>query len=372
MDYRRMPIEIEAPEGRGYHTIRSNLTESSYTDFKLKDLGYDLSDLVLAYVDHLGHPGLRGLLSMETGGSVPPEQVLLTSGAAQALFILSTTLLSRDSELVVVRPNYATNLETPRAIGARIKILDLQFETGYRVDPDALKALITPETRLVSITVPHNPTGTVMSRTDLESIVEITGKAGCHLLVDETYREMNFNGVIPHSASLAPHVISVASFSKTFGLPGIRVGWLMTRDPVLFEKLLAAKEQIQICGGALDEEIAYRFYRDKERFLPKILKNIRRRFGILKSWMESQKHFEWVEPSGGCVAFPRFKEEFRSKIDPARFHEILNSRFGTFVGPGHWFEQGGHSMRLGYGWPEDEILEEGLRNLTLAAEESLR
>jgi aspartate/methionine/tyrosine aminotransferase len=367
MKYVRMPIEIEAPEQLGYDTIRCNLTESSYADFRLKELGLDLDDLLISYIDHRGHPGLRTLLSRETGGKVAADRVLITSGAAQALFIVSTTLLESGDELVVVRPNYGTNLETPRAIGASLRILDLSFESGWKTDPDRIREAITPRTKLVSITVPHNPTGARMSASDLQEIIEITGKAGCRLLVDETYREMSPDGVLPYAAGLAPHVISVASVSKTFGLPGIRVGWLMTGDEGLSEKFLAAKEQIQICGSALDEEIAFQFLQKRDVFLPPILANIGRRFGILKEWMRVQPHLEWVEPRGGCVAFPRFRREVLERVDLDLFYRVLNAEFSTHVGPGHWFEQPRSYMRIGYGWPTDQALQEGLENINRAA-----
>jgi aspartate/methionine/tyrosine aminotransferase len=372
MNYKRMPIEIEAPEQLGYHTIDCNLTESSYTDFRFRDLGLDLNELLISYVDHRGHPGLRMLLSEETRGIISPDQVLLTSGAAQALFIISSSLLNPGDEIIVVRPNYATNLETPRALGARLRIVDLDFESGYRTHPEAIAALLTPKTKLVSITVPHNPTGTVMTERDLDAIIELTGKAGCMLLVDETYREMNFEGVLPHAATRAPHVISVASFSKTFGLPGIRVGWLMTGHAAAFESFFAAKEQIQICGSALDEEIAYQFYKKKNHFLPAILSNLKRKFTIVKHWYENQNHFEWVEPRGGCVAFPRFKKAVSERIDLEGFYRTLNQDLNTHVGPGHWFEQSKTSMRIGYGWPGEDELKRGLENLSKAIEVNLK
>jgi len=364
MKYTRMPIEIEAPEQLGYDTIECNLTESSYADFTFKDLGLKLDDLVIAYIDHVGHPALRALLAKDSG--LNPQQVLLTAGAAQALFIISTTLLEKGDELVVIRPNYATNLETPRAIEASLKIVELTFESGWRIKLADLEAAITPHTKLVSITVPHNPTGATLTREEVQAIVELTRRKGCYLLVDETYREMAFDGVLPYAAASANHVISVASFSKTFGLPGIRVGWLMTQNAELFEKFFAAKEQIQICGSALDEEIAYQFYRRKQEFLPTILANLKRRFGILKSWMESQSDLEWVEPRGGCVAFPRIKDSVLEQIDLERFYRTLNDEFSTHVGPGHWFEQDRRYFRIGYGWPTDEKLKKGLASITKA------
>ena len=120
MLYRRMPIEVESPEQLGYDRIKNNLSESSYTDAFFRDIdlgaGTDLRDLVLCYGSHAGHEGLRSLIVQ--GTDLKKEAVLLTIGAAGALFIIATTLLEKGDEVVIVRPNYATNIETPRAIGA--------------------------------------------------------------------------------------------------------------------------------------------------------------------------------------------------------------------------------------------------------------
>ena len=129
-----MPIEIESPEEIGYDRIRCNLAESSVSDARLGDLDVALADLVLLYGDHLGHAGLRDIIAGD-GPGLTPDDVLLTPGAAAALFIVSTSLLGAGDHLIVARPNYATNLETPRAIGADISTLDLTWEDSWRVDP---------------------------------------------------------------------------------------------------------------------------------------------------------------------------------------------------------------------------------------------
>lgn len=163
MRYQRMPIEIESPEEMGYDSIRFNLSESSYTDALLGDLNLDIGKLVLCYGDHKGLPGLRDLLSQDAPG-LNADQVLVTVGAAAALFMVATALLESGDELVVVRPNYATNIETPRTIGARIHYIDLDFENAFQLDIDAVAAAISANTRYVSITHPHNPTGATIRR----------------------------------------------------------------------------------------------------------------------------------------------------------------------------------------------------------------
>jgi aspartate/methionine/tyrosine aminotransferase len=367
MDYRRMPIEIESPEQFGYERIKYNLAESSVTDLKFSSLGIDLEDLVLAYGDHRGKLELRQALAAEA--NLQPDDVLLTPGAAAALFIIHSSLLNAGSRILVMRPNYATNLETPKAIGAQIDYLDLHFEDGFKLDLNALERQITPDTKLVSLTNPHNPTGTVMTKANLGNVIDIVKASNAYLLFDETYRDMNFESIAPLAASLSKRAISVSSMSKSYGLPGIRMGWLMTKDKNLQEKFLAAKEQILIGNSVLDEEVAYQVFLKRETILEPTRATIKHNFAILKSWMLEQKHLTWVEPSGGVVCFPKIS----SDIDVKKFYEILEAS-GTFVGPGHWFEQSGRVttpdqyFRLGYSWASTSDLEIGLKNITLALE----
>jgi aspartate/methionine/tyrosine aminotransferase len=141
MDYKRMPIEIESPEQMGYGNIKFNLTESSVRDALFPTDEIDLKSLLLSYGDHKGKPELRQLIASETK-TVSAEQVLITPSAATALFIISTTLLDSKSHLIVVRPNYATNIETPKAIGCEIDYLDVKFEDGFQINWDKLESLI--------------------------------------------------------------------------------------------------------------------------------------------------------------------------------------------------------------------------------------
>jgi aspartate/methionine/tyrosine aminotransferase len=367
--YRRMPIEEESPEQLGYGRIRHNLAESSVADAALADLGTDLGALVLQYGDHLGLPALRQLVASD-GAGLAPDDVLVTPGAVAALFIIHTTLLEAGSHAIVARPNYATNVETPRTVGADVEYLDLSFEDGWAVDPDRIAAMLRPETRLVSLTTPHNPTGATLSRETLDAVIGLVERHGeARLLVDETYREMTFGEALPVAASLSDRVISVSSLSKTYGLPGIRVGWLVTRDGELFGRLLAAKEQILISGSLVDETIAVRALQLRPSWLPEIRSRIAEALSVTASWIEGNPRFEWVPPRGGVVGFPRIRPGVAAGLDVDRFYETLFERHGTVVGPGHWFEQPRTSFRLGYGWPALDELRGGLAALDAALDE---
>lgn len=365
--YRRLPIEVESPEELGYDAIANNLSESSFRDMRLSDygIGGDVSELLLQYGDHRGLPRLRELIASDSP-ALGPGDVIVTAGAAPALFCLATSLLGEGDHLLVAAPNYATNLETPRALGADAEVVGLRFEDRWDLDPARLEAALRPETKLVSLTYPHNPTGAMIDESALERIVEIVDShGGARLLVDETYRELSYSDPLPMAAGLSERAISVSSMSKTFGLPGLRIGWIATRDPGLAEALLAAKEQILITGSATDEEMAARVLAARERILPAIRERVGAHLGIVREWIAGQDTFEWIEPSAGVVCMPRFREGVEVDVD--RFYRDLLAEHGTYVGPGHWFEQPRRSFRLGFAWPETDELRRGLAGLLAAA-----
>jgi aspartate/methionine/tyrosine aminotransferase len=375
MRFHRMPIEIESPEESGYGTIECNLAESSVADANLDDIDVDLRGLLLRYGDHRGLPELRELVAADGGRALPsdamalgPDDVLATVGAAGALFVIATSLLEPGDEIVVVRPNYATNLETPRAIAADVRVLDLRPETGWATDPDALAALMTPRTKLVSITNPHNPTGAVLDEPVLRRVVELVeAHPTARLLVDETYREMTYGAVPPPAATLSTRVVGVSGMSKSYGLPGIRAGWLTTRDPELMTAFLAAKEQIHITGSLVDESIAARALERRDQLLPGIRIGIAAALATTRDWLTREPRIAWVEPRGGVVGFPWIRPE--AGVDPDAFHRVLAERHATAVGPGHWFERPRSFFRLGFGWPPPAELAEGLARISRTLDE---
>ena len=363
MNYTRMVIEKEAPEEYGYDRIRYNLSESSIADQKLSDIGLSLPDLTLFYGEHRGDKELRAQIAAQDAG-VSPDDVLVTAGAAGALFIISTSLLSQSDHLVVIRPNYATNIETPRAIGCAISFVDLAFEDGFAIDVERVKAAIQPNTKLISVTCPHNPTGTMMSRADLDALVALAESRDCHLLVDETYRDLSYGKRLPSAASLSPKAISVSSLSKAFGIPGIRIGWLITRDAELQEKFLAAKEQIGICGSVIDEGIARGMLERRDVFLATLLPEMARRRDIVQAWIDREPLVDWVRPEGGVVGFPRLNVDPDFDLD--LFYVNLLENHGAYVGPGHWFEMPKRFFRVGFGWPTEAELRSGLDAISAA------
>ena len=359
MIYKRMPIEMESPEELGYGNILNNLAESSVRDRKMAEIQADFQDLVLNYGDHRGLPELRKHICFGSE-SLQISDVLVCQAAAMALFIVNTSLLSSVDHLIVIRPNYATNIETPRAIGCEISYIDLLFENGFQLDIEDIKSKIKPNTRLISITSPHNPSGVVFDDNTLKSLVKLAEENDFYLLVDETYRELNFQTKLkPYLAEMSEKVISISSLSKAYGFPGLRMGWIICKNAILQNLFLAAKEQIIICNSVVDEYLAYEILKQKEKYLLASYKILAQNFEITKQWIENHLILEWVEPNAGAVCFVRFKKEV--KIDFTTFYQMLFKNYKTMVGPGHWFEQSDQYFRLGFGYPTASELIAGLK-----------
>ena len=361
MQYKRMPIEIEAPEEKGYNTIKYNLAESSMRDIQLKDLGVDLKNLVLFYGEHRGMVKLREAI-IEVSSILSVDDILVAGGAAMALFIVSSSMLGPNDHLIVIRPNYGTNLETPRALNCEMSVIDLKFEDNFEIDIEAIKKEIKPQTKLISITNPHNPSGKLFDERTLRELILLAEEYECFLLVDETYRELNFQTELkPYVAELSDRVISVSSVSKSYGAPGIRIGWIINRNKNLMEGFLAAKEQICLCNSVIDEEIAWYLLSNKARFIVPNHAHINANFNYLKQWFSHQSFLEWVEPQAGVVCFPRLKPGIQ--LDIETFYEALYNQYATIVGPGHWFEREKSYMRIGFGYPTLAELKQGLDNV---------
>ncbi|MBL0048611.1 MAG: pyridoxal phosphate-dependent aminotransferase [Bacteroidetes bacterium] len=364
MKYVRMPIEIESPEQMGYAALQCNLTESSVSDALFRDIQFDLKDLVFCYGHHMGKPELRTLIASEYP-TFNAHHVLLTSGAATALFIINTSLLEPGDELLVMHPNYGTNIETPRAMGCTVNFIELELENNFRINIQKIKAQLTSKTKLISVTTPHNPTGMMLTEEELKQLVTLAEERNCYLLVDETYRDIPFGKPNVLAASLSKQVISVSSVSKAYGLPGLRIGWLITQNEALMELFLAAKEQISICNSVVDEEMTFQFLQQKQAHVARITNHVNTNFAILSNWLSGQSNFDFVLPQGGVVCFPRLKEN----IDPEKFYATLNKKYSTYLGPGHWFEMDKQYMRIGFGWPAAEELTKGLANISKTLKE---
>jgi aspartate/methionine/tyrosine aminotransferase len=361
MQYRRMAIELESPEQLGYERIAYNLCESSFTDQILSpNLLKNLPDLLLGYGDHLGNIALRQAIAQTY--NMQADQVLITAGAANALFMVATALLHSGDGIVVVAPNYASNIETPRAIGCHVHLWRMQHDQAWRLDFDRLETFLKRDKiKLISLTTPHNPTGKVLRNSELKTIIALAEQYGCYVLVDETYRDLDFLGEsTPLAATLSDRVISVSSLSKAYGMPGLRIGWLLCQNANLNELFLAAKEQIMLCNSVLDEAIALQVWQQRADFLPLTHAQLKMRYEVLRQWLQNEPHVSAHLPEGGAVCFAHINKE----IDTTIFYRQLLEFYGTYVGRGAWFDMPDTYMRIGFGYPDIAQLQIGLSNIS--------
>jgi len=363
MWFRRM--ELEDWFDTYQYEIEYDIGESAVKTLGVGDLDIDLNDILLRYGHHRGRPDLREIIALSYPG-FSPEHVIVTTGASEANFVVAASLVKPGDHVIVEHPNYPSNYEVPRSLGCDVSLYSLKYDNKFRPIAEDLEAKITPKTKLISLTHPNNPTGSKITREELEKIIRIVESRDIFLLFDETYRDMDFKDPLPAAATLSPRVISISSLSKSYGLPGLRTGWLATQDQDVLRLALAVREQVSIANNALSEEIASRVLRKKDRYVDMAKQRIHHNRDIAADWINQQEYFEWVYPEAGVVGFPRIKN--KKTVEPEKLYRLLAEKYKTFVVPGRCFEMDPTHFRLGFGG-EPEKIKIGLNNLNKALKE---
>ncbi|UCE40967.1 MAG: aminotransferase class I/II-fold pyridoxal phosphate-dependent enzyme [Candidatus Aminicenantes bacterium] len=364
MWFNRMELEIWFDKYQ--YAVDYDIGESAVKALSVKDIDIDLGKILLRYGYHTGRPDLKEALAEQYPG-LSGDHIIVTTGASEANFIVVSALVKPGDHVVIEHPNYPSLYEVPRSLGCDVSLYTLKFENGFRPDLAELKKKITPQTKLVSLTHPNNPTGSMISEEVLHSVIELVESKDTYLLFDETYRHMaSDEKLLPPAAALSPNVVSIASMSKCYGLPGIRTGWLATKSPFILDSAVAIREQLSISNNSLSEEIALSVLRRKDKFLADARTRIEFNRKIVADWMSKQNDFEWVYPEVGVVCFPRIKKYVN--VDPEEVYRLLAEKYRTFVVPGRCFEMDERHFRIGFGADPGEI-EIGLANLNIALNE---
>lgn len=263
--------------------------------------------LPLSYVPTWGTPELRAAIAA-TYDAVEPEDVLVFAGAEEGMFWALQELVGPGDHAIVTVPNYQSAESVPRATGAAVDGLVLRAEDGWAPDLDALEALLRPETRLIAINFPHNPTGAVPDRATMVRLAALCDERGIRLFSDEVYRGLELDPALtlPQAADLSETALSLNVMSKAYGLPGLRIGWIACRDHALLERLEQRKHYTSICNAGPSERLATIALAAAEPILARnraiIAENLPVFDAFFAAWPD---HFEWARPQGGCVAYPR-------------------------------------------------------------------
>jgi aspartate/methionine/tyrosine aminotransferase len=343
------------------YEVDYDIGESGVKYLNLGAVAQDFSHVQLRYGHHRGSPELRSLICEQYEG-FSPDQICVTTGSSKSNFSVIASLVDRSDHMIVEHPNYPSLYEVPRSLELPHDLYRVVFEEDFKPDVGKLERLIKPKTKLVILTHPNNPTGSVISEKTLREVVELVESHDAYLLHDETYRELCFEKPPPPAAVLSDRAISMTTMSKAYGLPGIRIGWIAGPKEIV-DSVRAVREQLTICNSVIGEAIAVAALRQRRTFLKNVMERVKRNFEALKNWMGQQEVLEWVEPGGGVVAFPRLKKA--TSTEP--ICRTLATKYRTFTVPGYGFEMDRH-LRIGFGGEEDE-LKEGLKRLKQTLDE---
>ncbi len=303
--------------------------------------------LKLGYTESLGGAELRTAIA-DLYETISADDILVFSGAEEAIFTLHNVLLGPGDHAIVVSPAYQSLAEVAHAAGAEVTRIGLHEEDGWRLDPEEIRSALRPNTRLILINEPHNPTGSLSDRSTFGRVVDLAAESGARLIVDEVYRFLEFDPLdrLPAGADSLPTGVSIGVMSKSFAMPGLRIGWVATRDHDLLARLAAFKDYTTICSSAPSEVLALIALRARDRVLARNRAIVASNMPLLDAFFERWPGvFEWKRPRGGSIAFARLTAS--TPID--RFAEDLVRETGVLILPGTVFGDTDNHFRLGFG-----------------------
>ena len=361
-----MTARFDAPFVRwatGRTPARFDLAGSAIASCTIDDLEGARQAIELTGDDSNGYQPL--VASICARYDVPESGVTTAQGASGANFLVCAALLEPGDEVLVERPGYDALLGTPQLLGARTIRFDRTFADRYSVDPDRIRDVITARTRLVVLTSPQNPTGVAVDRGALEEVGRIASARGAHVLVDEVYldatRAHSWDGIstIETAVALGDVFISTSSLTKSYGLSGLRCGWILSSAEVA-ERLRYVRRVIDGSGSIVTARLAALAFSQIDRLTSRAQAILQVNQSLVGTFLASRPELEWVQPEGGTVVFPRI----RGIDDSTRFTERLLTERETAVVPGHFFDAPAH-FRLGFGG-STATLRPGLEAIGLA------
>ncbi len=310
----------------------------------------DLSAMKMTYGAIEGSDRLRSAIS-SLYSSQTPANVLTTHGTIGANSLVHQTLVGRGDHVISVIPTYQQHYSIPESLGADVELLHLKAENAFLPDLDALRAMVRPDTRLIAINNPNNPTGALMDRDFLEQIVDIARSVGAWLLCDEVYRgtDQHGDGVTAAVADLYEKGISTAGMSKAFSLAGLRLGWIV--GPVeLLHQVMIHRDYNTISVGQVDELFAAMALENSDKILARAHRITRQNLQIVSDWVEGEPLISWVKPKSGTTALLKYDLPISSR----EFCVALLEEEGVMLTPGSAMDMEGW-LRLGYTNPTDDL-----------------
>jgi aspartate/methionine/tyrosine aminotransferase len=356
------PFQLERVMSKWENVVQYNLSESGVHPLSLVELAEDNPDFIegliktsLNYAQANGIEELRQNISRLYPGSTP-ENVIVTTGAAQANFTSLLTTLDPGDEIVVMLPNYMQIYGIARNFRLDVKTFTLQEELNWSVDPDDIRSAVSNKTRLIAVCNPNNPTGHIMTAEEMDAVVEAARYSGAWLLADEVYAGAEHKGdeQTPSFWGRYERVIAVNSLSKAYALPGLRIGWVVA-SPELVEEIWARQDYITISSSMMANKIAaYALSPEiRPRLIERTRQYIRSGYQILERWVNAHPdQLSVIPPQAAAIAFVRYQKQ----VNSSELVERLVRDHDTYIAPGDHFGLDQH-LRISYGLAEDYVRE---------------
>jgi aspartate/methionine/tyrosine aminotransferase len=302
--------------------------------------------LALGYTESLGHPLLREEVASLYQG-VSADDCLIVA-PEEGIFIALNTILNKGDHIICAFPGYQSLYEIAEGLGCEVTKWEPEEENGWRFNPDFLEQNIRSNTKLVIVNFPHNPTGHLASKEDFQRIINLVKKHNLYLFSDEMYRFLEFDSAdrLPSACEVYDKAISLFGMSKTFGMAGARIGWVVTQDKDLYKKMATFKDYTTICSSAPSEILSIIALRAKDKIVSNHLARIKRNLGLLDSFFEEFKDkFEWTRPRAGTIGFPKLK----GNADSLEFCQDVVEKANIMLLPSTVYDYDNKHFRLGFG-----------------------
>ena len=315
----------------------------SYADDETKALW---DNLTLGYTESQGLPLLRREIAA-LYRDISPEQVL-EAMPEEGIFLAMNAILRPGDHVICAIPGYQSLYQVAESIGCALTGWQPDESQGWRFAPDVLRESITPATKLIVVNFPHNPTGYLPSQQDYAEIVDIAREHSLYLFSDEMYRLLEYDDTdrLPSAVELYECAVSLFGMSKTFGMAGVRTGWVVTRDAHLLRKMATLKDYTTICPPAPSEILTLIGLRAKDGIIAGNLAKIRKNLTLLDAFFARHSHlFSWVRPRAGTIAFVRLLGEESA----SGFCRRVVEEAGIMLMPSSVYGYGDKHVRIGFG-----------------------
>lgn len=306
----------------------------------------DLLQVKISYNQTTGSDALKQVIS-DFYEDTTPDNILVTTGAIEADFLVINSLVQAGDTVVVQFPAYQTLYSTAEARGANVKYWKMKLDKNYLPDIDDLKSLIDEKTKLVVLNIPNNPTGAVISEAQLKTILSWAEEQDFWVLCDEVYHDFALNpGIIPpYGRSLSKKAISIGSMSKAYGLSGLRLGWIAGPQE-LVNKCWCWKDYTSISNSPINDFLATFALKNVDKVMERNLDLARCNLEFLAKWLEEHEHwFDYVLPKAGVLIFPKLKN---INMTTEELCKRLYEKYKLLMVPGECFEMPGY-LRIGFG-----------------------